>query len=86
MQNWRPVMATILRHSDTCLVKVSKTSKSVEAVVSQFIFEERLDIILNKSVKLTLKWNGRLYEGKGAGMDVESNGPTVTKTQSGIRG
>jgi hypothetical protein len=64
-------------------VKVAKSSKSVEAVVSQFIFEDRLDVVLNKSVKLTLKWNGKCYEGKGAGMDVESAGPTVTKTQSG---
>ena len=76
-------MTTILRHSDTCQVKVAKSSKSVEAVVSQFIFEDRLDVVLNKSVKLTLKWNGKCYEGKGAGMDVESAGPTVTKTQSG---
>lgn len=76
-------MTTILRHSDTCQVKVAKNSKSVEAVVSQFIFEDRLDVVLNKSVKLTLKWNGKLYEGKGAGMDVESAGPTVTKTQTG---
>jgi len=76
-------MATILRHSDTCQVKVAKSSKSVEAVVSQFIFEDRLDVVLNKSVKLTLKWNGKCYEGKGAGMDVESAGPTVTKTQTG---
>jgi hypothetical protein len=62
---------------------VAKSSKSVEAVVSQFIFEDRLDVVLNKSVKLTLKWNGKCYEGKGAGMDVESAGPTVTKTQTG---
>ena len=79
-------MSTTLRHSDTCQVKLAKSSKTVEAVVSRFVFEDTLDIVLNKSVKLTLKWNGRLYEGKGAGMDVESNGPTVTKTQSGIRG
>lgn len=76
-------MSTILRHADTCQVKLAKSSKTVEAVVAQFIFEEKLDIILNKSVKLTLKWNGKLYEGKGAGMDVESSGPTVTYTQTG---
>jgi hypothetical protein len=76
-------MTTILRHSDTCQVRVSKSSKSVEAVVSQFIFEDKLDIVLNKSVKLTLKWNGKCYEGRSAGMDVESAGPVVTKTQIG---
>lgn len=76
-------MSTILRHTDTCQIKLAKSSKTVEAVVAQFIFEKRLDIVLNKSVKLTLNWNGKCYEGKGAGMDVESSGPTVTYTQTG---
>lgn len=76
-------MATILRHSNNCQIKVAKSSNSVEAVVSKFIFENKLDVIVNNSVKLTLKWNGKCYEGKGAGMDVESNGPEITKTQIG---
>lgn len=76
-------MATIIRHSDTCQVKIAKGSKTVEAVVDQFIFEQALDIILNKSVKLKLKWNGRCYEGRTAGMDIETPGPTVTYTQTG---
>jgi len=76
-------VSTILRHGDTCQIKVAKSSNTVDAVVSNFIFEERLDVVLNKSVKLTLKWNGRCYEGRGAGMDVESDGPTVTRTQTG---
>ena len=79
-------MSMMIRHSDTCQVKIAKSSKSVEAVVDQFIFENVLDVILNKSVKLKLKWNGRCYEGRSAGMDVESNGPEVTFTQTGIRG
>jgi hypothetical protein len=76
-------VSTILRHGDTCQIKVARSSNTVDAVVSNFIFEERLDVVLNKSVKLTLKWNGRCYEGRGAGMDVESDGPTVTRTQTG---
>jgi hypothetical protein len=79
-------MNTITRHSDTCQVKLAKSSKTVEAVVDQFIFEKQLDIILNKSVKLKLRWNGKCYEGKSAGMDVESSGPTVTYTQTSLRG
>ncbi len=76
-------MATIIRHSETCQVKMAKSSKTVEAVVDQFIFEQVLDVILNKSVKLKLKWNGKVYEGQGAGMDVESSGPTISYTQTG---
>ena len=65
---------------------MAKNSKTVEAVDDQFSFEQVLDVILNKSVKLKLKWNGRCYEGKSAGMDIESNGPTITYTQTGSRG
>ena len=65
---------------------MAKSSKTVEAVVDQFIFEQVLDVVLNKSVKLKLRWNGRCYEGCSAGMDIESAGPTITKTQTGVRG
>ena len=65
---------------------MAKGSKTTEAVVDQFIFENVLDVIVNKSVKLRLKWNGRCYEGRSAGMDIESTGPTITRTQTGIRG
>ena len=72
-----------MRHSETCQVKIAKGSKTVEAVVDQFVPEVALDIILNKSVKLKLRWNGKCYEGRTAGMDIESAGPTVTYTQTG---
>ena len=73
----------ILRHSDTCIVKVTGSSNSIEAVVGKFLFEDRLEVILNKSVKLSLKWNGSVYEGKGAGMDLESNGPEYSVSRTG---
>ena len=76
-------MNTVIRHSDTCQVKMAKGSKTVEAVVDQFVHEVALDVILNKSVKLKLRWNGRVYEGYTAGMDIESAGPTVSYTQTG---
>lgn len=79
-------MAEITRHGDTCLIKMSKSAKLTEAVVDQFIFEKQLDVIINKSVKLKLKWNGKCYEGRSVGMDFESAGPTVSRTQTGLRG
>ena len=79
-------MATITRHSDTCQVKQVSSNRLVEAVVQDFNECEMLTVVLNKSVKMSMKWNGRVYEGRMAGMDFVSNGPTVSKTQTASRG
>lgn len=79
-------MATILRHSDTCQVKMAKSSKLTEAVVQYFEHQVLLNVIVNKAVKISMKWNGQCYEGRSAGMDFESAGPTVSRTSTGIRG
>jgi hypothetical protein len=68
------------------MIKMAKSAKLTEAVVYQFIFEQQLDVIINNTIKLKLKWNGRCYEGRSAGMDFESAGPAVTRTTTGIRG
>ena len=79
-------MSTITRHSDNCLVEQVASKRQVEAVVQNFSENELLHVIINKSVKISMKWNGRCYEGRAAGMDFTSAGPTITKTQSGVRG
>jgi hypothetical protein len=79
-------MSTIIRHSDTCQIKMAKSSKMTEAVVQNFEDKVLLNVIVNKAVKISMKWNGRCYEGRNAGMDFESNGPTITRTQTGSRG
>ena len=79
-------MNTITRHSSTCTVKMAKSSKTTEAVVESFEEKVKLNVIINKAVKISMKWNGQNYEGRSAGMDFESNGPTVSKTQTSFRG
>ena len=79
-------MSEIKRYSDTCEIANVSNDMLVGAVVQNFKENESLHVILNKSVKLTLKWNGRLYEGRVAGMDFTSTGPSVSKTQTGSRG
>jgi len=76
-------VATILRHSDTCQIKMAKSSKLTEAVVQDFEEHRILNVIVGKAVKINMKWNGRCYEGRNAGMDFESAGPTVTRTSTG---
>ena len=79
-------MSTITRHGGTCMIKMAKSSKNTEAVVESFEEHVKLNVIVNKAVKISMKWNGQKYEGRSAGMDFESDGPTVSKTQTGIRG
>lgn len=79
-------MSTISRHSDTCQVTQTASNKLVEAVVQNFSEMDTLHVIINKSVKLSMKWNGKVYEGRMAGMDFTSNGPTISKTQTSSRG
>jgi hypothetical protein len=79
-------MATILRHSDTCQIKQSASGKIVEVVVQDFQEHVVLHVIVSKAVKIAMKWNGKLYEGRMASMDFVSDGPTISKTQTGSRG
>jgi len=79
-------MSIISRHSETCMVKMAKSSKNTEAVVESFEERVKLNVVINKAVKISMKWNGQKYEGRSAGMDFESDGPTITRTQTGIRG
>ena len=45
-----------------------------------------LTVVMNKSVKILMNWNGRIYEGRAAGMDFVSDGPVLTRTQTASRG
>jgi hypothetical protein len=65
---------------------MAKSSKKTEAIVESFEDKVKLNVIVNKAVKISMKWNGRYYEGRSAGMDFESEGPSITKTSTGLRG
>jgi hypothetical protein len=62
---------------------MAKSAKLTEAVVQDFDEHKILNVIVGKAVKISMKWNGRLYEGRSAGMDFTSSGPTISKTQTG---
>ena len=79
-------MSTISRYSDTCEVKNAANGKTVVAEIMAFNEARNLTVVLNKSVKLLMTWNGRVYEGRAAGLDFISQGPNVVKTQISSRG
>lgn len=73
----------VVRIGKTCEVRQSTKSAAVIGEVHEFKERERLVVVLNKSVKLNMRWNGRVYEGAMGGLDFVSNGPTVTKNKTG---
>jgi hypothetical protein len=76
----------VTRVGDKCVVKQEKTNKSVEAEVLHFNEKRNLTVVLNKSVKMNMIWNGRHYEGRMSGFDFITDGPTVSKSTTGMRG
>lgn len=68
-------MSVRMRWASTCEVKNANSNKTVIAEIQDFTEKDRLNVVLNKSVKLSMKWNGRVYEGRMAGIDFISTGP-----------
>lgn len=79
-------MSEIVRHSETCIIKMAKSAKETKVVVESFEDRVKLNVVVNKAIKIAMRWNGRCYEGRSAGMDFESAGPAVTRTTTGLRG
>ena len=79
-------MSTVSRHSNNCTVRQANSGKEVTGEVMAFNEGRNLTVVINKSVKILMNWNGRVYEGKAAGMDFESTGPVITRTQTASRG
>jgi flagellar biosynthesis/type III secretory pathway ATPase len=73
----------IVRYGDKCTIKQPDSGKEVEAEVFEFKEKQKLIVVLNKSVKVSMVWNGRLYEGKMAGIDMISTGPTIKRSTTG---
>jgi len=73
----------IVRYGDKCIVKQDNSSKTVEAIVFEFTEQKHLTVVLNKSVKLPMTWNGKLYEGRMAGIDFTSTGPSIQRNTTG---
>lgn len=71
------------RYSNQCDVKNVASGKSVSAEVLAFNEGRNLTVVLNKSVKVLMNWNGRMYEGRMAGIDVTSDGPKGQKYSEG---
>lgn len=76
-------MNTKIRFEDTCQVTCEDNGKTVTADVLDFKEGKTLSVSLNKSLKLVMPWNGRVYEGKMSGMSFVTNGPKGIQYKDG---
>ena len=60
-----------------CDVLCLDNGKIASAVVLEFKEHQKLIVVLNKSIKLTLNWNGRKYLGQSSGLEFASDGPNI---------
>lgn len=72
--------------SDTCEVVCEDNGKKVVADILSFNERKNLTVSLNKSIKLLMSWNGRIYEGRMSGMSFVSEGPSITVSKTSSRG
>jgi hypothetical protein len=72
-----------IRFEDTCQVTCEDNGKTVTADVLDFKEGKALSVSLNKSLKLVMPWNGRVYEGKMGGMSFVTDGPKGMQYKEG---
>jgi len=65
------------------MVRQTSSGREVKGEIMAFNEGRNLIVVVNKTVKILMSWNGKCYEGRSAGMDFTSDGPQVSKTQTG---
>lgn len=68
---------------DYCDVTCVDTGVTVTADILDFKQGKTLSVSVNKSVKMIMPFNGKVYEGKISGLTFTSNGPKVTDVTVG---
>lgn len=63
------------KYEDKCQVVCEDNDKSLTAEILDFKEHKMLVVSLERSIKLTMPWNGRIYEGKMMGRSFISSGP-----------
>lgn len=61
-----------------CKVRSVPGNRIAEGVVMEFQPGVSITAVVNKTMKIIMRFNGRVYEGRAAGMDFETTGPTTT--------
>lgn len=62
---------------DECEVICSDNGRKIVAEVLSFTQKKNLTVSIDRSVKLTMRWNGRMYETMEGPLSFISNGPDI---------
>lgn len=68
---------------DTCEIICEDNGRKMVAEVLSFSKKKTLTVSVDRSLKLTLSWNGKIYEGNMGPISFVSNGPDsrIVKTR-----
>lgn len=76
-------MNATVKHENTCIIKEDLGGRTAEAEVVFFREQQTLNVVLQRTIKINMTWNGKQYHGKAAGMDFFSDGPKTWKVRTG---
>lgn len=68
---------------DTCEVICEDNGRKFVADILSFKQDQHLTIALERSIKIELRWNRRVYEGHLGGKSFVSDGPVVKNVKQG---
>ena len=68
---------------DTCEVICEGNGRKIVGEILSFNDKRNLTVSLDRSVKLLMSWNGRIYEGKMGGLTFVSDGPIIRVVKQG---
>lgn len=69
--------------SDTCEVICEDNGRKFVADILRFKTNQYLTVAIERSIKIELKWNRKIYEGNFGGKSWVSEGPSVQNVKQG---
>lgn len=69
--------------AETCTVTCEDNDRVMKADILNFKEQQYLAVALEKQLKLEMRWNGKVYEGRMGKFSFVSNGPKITEVKQG---
>ena len=72
-------------NQDTCMLTCVTNDRTMMAEILDFREKHSLRVAIERSVTVTLSWNGQRYVGRCAGLEFETAGPKIKTQYQGRR-